>query len=92
MVCRHLAPLENELIRAGFKETFRGRAWTKNCREWVYFDVVFDTEAVFSRMNFDPCVEIHENFDPKSGTERGFVCSACRDGIMGRISGGAIFS
>jgi len=92
MVCRHLAQLEKELRVADFKETFRGRAWTNNCREWVYFDAVFDIEALLSRMNFDPCVIVHENLDPKSGTERGFVCSQCLDGVMGLIMGGKTFS
>ncbi|MDW7759601.1 MAG: hypothetical protein SCM96_03060 [Acidobacteriota bacterium] len=91
MVCRHLAPLEKDLLEAGFRETFRGRAWTKNCREWVYFDVVFDIESVLARMLFDPCVEIHENLDPKSGTERGFFCSECLDGVMGLIAGDRIY-
>jgi hypothetical protein len=91
MVCRHLSPLEKELQEAGFRETFRGRAWTKNCREWVYFDVVFDIESVLSRMHFDPCVEIHENLDPKSGSERGFVCSECLDGVMGLVAGEQTF-
>jgi hypothetical protein len=91
MVCEHLAKLEEELIKANIKETYRGQVWTKNCREWVYFDVVLNTESLSKRLNLPSCVSIHENLDPKSGTERGFYCEICKDGIMGLISGGETF-
>jgi hypothetical protein len=91
MTCKHLNALEMELIAAGIKETFRGTAWTTDCREWVYFDVIFETSTLASRMMFLPCVEIHENLDPRSGTERGFVCTECKDGIMGLVSGGKVY-
>jgi len=91
MVCQHLAPLEDELIKAKIKETYRGQTWTKNCREWVYFDVVLDTAALAARFKFPPCVKVHENFDQKSGLERGFECVECHDGIMGLLSGAEIF-
>ena len=91
MVCQHLAPLENELIRSNVKETYRGQAWTKNCREWVYFDVVLETATLATRLNLSPCVKVHENLDARSGLERGFVCENCKDGIMGLVSGTTIF-
>lgn len=91
MTCQHLRALETELIAAGVRETYRGAPWTKNCREWVYFDVVLDTSALISRMHFLPCVRVHENLDPKSGTERGFVCTECDDAIMGLLSGGKVY-
>lgn len=91
MTCQHLYALEAELIAAGIKETYRGKAWSLNCREWVYFDVVLDISSIAARMKFPPCVEVHENLDPKSGTERGFVCNECNDGIMGHISGERVY-
>lgn len=91
MVCQHLAKLENELVRANVKETYRGKVWTKNCREWVYFDIVLQTESLSARLNLPSFVRVHENLDTKSGTERGFVCEICKDGIMGHISGGETF-
>jgi len=92
MTCQHLYPLEAELIESGIRETYRGTPWSQNCREWVYFDVVFDTDALAARINFAPCVQVHENLDPKSGTERGFVCTQCQDAIMGRLSGAPVYS
>lgn len=87
MLCSCLAPLEREILNSGAKETSRGQAWSKNCREWVYFDLVFDTEALTSRVSFPPSVTTHENTDPRSGLERGLVCTEHHDAIMGRISG-----
>ncbi|WP_372592551.1 hypothetical protein [Guyparkeria sp.] len=91
MTCRHLHELETEVIAAGIKETYRGAPWSMNCREWVYFDVVFDVASIASRMNFPPCVKVHENLDPKSGTERGFVCTECHDAVMGLLSWAAVY-
>lgn len=91
MTCEHLRKLEEELLASGMKETYRGTPWTDNCREWVYFDVVLDTHAVKARMGFAPCVTVHENLDPRSGTERGFYCTRCRDAIIGLIKGESVY-
>jgi hypothetical protein len=85
VTCRHLHALEAELIAGGVRETYRGTPWSMNCREWVYFDVVLDVSAIMARLRFPPCVEVHENPDPKSGTERGFVCTECNDAVMGLV-------
>jgi hypothetical protein len=92
MTCEHLHALETELLAAGIRETYRGTPWSQNCREWVYFDVVLDTSALATRLNLPACVEVHENRDAKSGTERGFVCTRCDDAIMGRLSGAPVYS
>jgi hypothetical protein len=91
VICRHLQALEAELIAAGVKETYRGTPWSMNCREWVYFDTVLDVAAIAARMRFSACVEVHENLDPKSGTERGFVCTQCHDAVMGLIAGNDVY-
>jgi hypothetical protein len=49
MTCEHLRPLEDEIIAAGLPETFRGRPWSENCREWVYFACYFDRESIRKR-------------------------------------------
>jgi hypothetical protein len=91
MLCEHLRELENKLKEAGFVETWRGKAWTENCREWVYFDVVLDIDRILHDFTLSPCLRRHENLDPKSGTERGLVCEACRDAIMGKTDGAVLF-
>ncbi|MVW74356.1 hypothetical protein [Pseudomonas xionganensis] len=87
MLCHHLRPLEQELLAAGVRETYRGTPWSQNCREWVYFDVVLDTASLVARLQFEPCVEVSENLDAKSGTERGFYCRQCQDALMGLLQG-----
>jgi hypothetical protein len=93
MVCKHLAlaPLEKALMASGATVTSRGAAWSRNCREWVYFDVRLDIAAIRERFVFADCVRMHENLDCKSGTERGFECTACHDAVMGLVSGGPVF-
>jgi hypothetical protein len=85
-VCEHLIEVERALAAAGHTETFRGQAWSDNCREWVYFDTVLDLEALRRDHHLDPAVvEDHRNEDPKSGTEQGLVCSVHHDGVIGLL-------
>jgi len=83
MTCQHLVALEEALIAGGFRETFRGRAWSENVREWVYFDVCLDIPAVRRNFDFDACVIDHEYAGTLDGQEAGFVCTEHQDGIMG---------
>jgi hypothetical protein len=84
-MCEHLQELEAELIRKGVPETFRGLAWSRNCREWVYFTCYLDLAAIRKRIILAPCVVDHLNDDPKSGTERGLCCEEHFDAIMGML-------
>jgi len=86
MVCEHLQQLEQEIVRAGITETFRGQAWSKNCREWVYFDCYLDRESIKNRFLFPECVVEHEHRGTHDGQEAGFKCEKCSDGIMGHYS------
>ncbi|QDS99393.1 hypothetical protein HG15A2_27160 [Adhaeretor mobilis] len=83
MVCKHLKHLEVAIIDAGFTETFRGKAWSKNCREWVYFDCLLDSSVIRESFDLAPCVRHRVNDDPKNGRESGFVCATCNDAVMG---------
>jgi hypothetical protein len=83
MVCEHLRSLENDLDKSGIKETFRGKAWSNNCREWVYYDCILNLSQIRFYYRLPDCVKAHANDDPKSGAERGFVCELCQDAIMG---------
>ncbi len=83
MVCKHLKELEVAIKEAGIGETFRGKAWTNNCREWVYFDCYLDIESLKDRFDFDECVVEHTYSDLKAGAESGFICNSCNDGVMG---------
>lgn len=91
MVCNHLRALEQALQAAGIRETSRGTPWSQNCREWVYFDVRLDTDALRQRFALLACVVVHENTDQRSGLEKGFVCEECHDAVMGLVHGGELF-
>lgn len=82
-MCEHLAKLDNEIREHGIKETFRGQPWSNNTREWVYYDCVLDLDSIRLRLNLPEFVTTHTNNDQKSGTEAGFYCELCQDGVMG---------
>ena len=82
-MCEHLREFEAELMARGIPVTFRGQAWSENCREWVYFKCYIDLASVRARVSFAPCVVDHINHDPKNGKERGFVCMEHNDAVMG---------
>lgn len=83
MVCEHLRPLEQELLAQGINVTFRGQAWSQNCREWVYFDCYLACDELEKRFQFPECVQRHEHRGTHDGSESGFVCTECHDGVMG---------
>ena len=82
-VCDHLRSVEDRLVSLRRAITASGQVWTKNCRYWVYFDAVLDCEALMKTLALPACVEIHQNDDPRSGRERGLVCTADHDAVMG---------
>ena len=83
MVCSHLKDLESAIIDAGIPETYRGAPWSRNCREWVYFDCVLELTELRERFNLAECVKDHDHRGTHDGSERGFYCSSCHDAIMG---------
>ncbi len=84
MLCMHLRKLEAAILAAGIEETFRGQPWSKNCREWVYFDCVLDLNEARAQFDLPESVVPHINDDQKSGREMGLWCQECHDGIIGR--------
>ena len=68
---------------AGAKETHRGTPWSRNCREWVYFDRPLDAIALKARLSLPACVSVHEHIGTHDGHEAGLVCEECHDAVMG---------
>lgn len=82
-VCDHLRSVEDHLIALGRSITSSGQVWSMNCRTWVTFDAVLDCDALMKRFALPACIEIHRNDDPRSGRERGLVCTADHDAVIG---------
>jgi len=86
MTCKHLRQLELAIIASGVRETFRGPAWSNNCREWVYFDCFIDFDSVQAKFRLPECVSPHFHQGTHDGEERGVVCRECHDAIIGYVS------
>jgi hypothetical protein len=82
-MCEHLAELEQALIAAEVPVTFRGKPWSSNCREWVYFACWLDRAAIRARFQISDCVTDHDHRGTHDGQEAGLVCGTCHDAIMG---------
>lgn len=85
MVCEHLSELESALLDSGVRVTFRGQAWSDNCREWVYFDCFLNTPRIRERFRVPSVVHDHTHRGTHDGNEHGLVCSICHDAVVGLV-------
>ena len=83
MTCEHLIELEEYLISEGAEVTYRGQAWSENCREWVYFRCVLDLAKCRQKFSFPEFVVDHVLRGTHEGSEQGLWCKRCLDGVMG---------
>ena len=94
MVCQHLLELESVLVQSGIAVTFRGQAWSRNCREWVYFDCFLNTSLIRQEFHLAACVRDHTHRGTHEGSEHGLVCTEHQDALVGLVQptpGGAVF-
>ena len=82
-MCEHLQPITNFLKDEGVPITYRGQPWTKNCREWVYYDCVLKVDELKAEFGLDSCVVVHDYNDVKVGAELGLFCEECKDAVVG---------
>jgi hypothetical protein len=82
-VCEHLEPLRQYLLEQRAAIVSAGQAWSRNCRLWMYFDVVLDVEALRARFALPGFVVVHIHRGTHDGAEQGLVCNAHHDGLMG---------
>ena len=80
-----LRNIAKSLKNKGIDITYFGRAWTKQLADWIYFDTVLDVEKLWEKYQLGAHIVIHENLDPKSGTEKGFIDEQTGEGLMGKI-------
>ncbi|MBK8352728.1 MAG: hypothetical protein IPP60_02455 [Sphingobacteriales bacterium] len=82
-MCIHLKSLEDFLKSENIAEVYRGQVWSKNCREWIYYDAILNPQKLKEKFHFDATIIIHDYKDNKVGSELGLVCTLCNDAIMG---------
>jgi len=80
-----LKKIAKSLKNKGIEITYFGHAWTKQLGDWIYFDTVLDVEKLRNKYQLGAHIVIHENLDPKSGTEKGFIDEHTGEGLMGKI-------
>lgn len=84
MICKHLQPVEMQILKHNVKETYRGSpGWGDDYKNWVYYDCYIDTISILKRLNLNKCVTNYEYNGMHAGAENGFFCKTCKDGIMG---------
>lgn len=74
MTCERLIELERAILKTGIRETFRGQAWSKNTRKWVYFDCVLSSDSIRQQFKLADCIKDHEHVGYHDGDETGLVC------------------
>ncbi len=71
------------LVSENIPITFFGQAWSKPSAHWIYFDTALEIETLREKFNLDENIINHENLDPRSGIERGFIDKNTGEGLMG---------
>ncbi len=90
---KRIQSLESEQIRKiaeylydqGISITFFGKAWSGCTNNWIYFDTYLDLADLKNRFNLNEDLEVHENRDPKSGLEKGFIDKVTGEAVMGKL-------
>jgi len=93
MSLKQIKQIESKPLRAIAEHLFGqqisvtsfGKAWSGCTNNWIYFDTCLNIEALSTLFNLDTNIEVHENLDPKSGMERGFIDKTTGEGLMGKI-------
>ena len=80
-----LRNIAKSLKNKGIEITYFGRTWTKQLADWIYFDTVLDVEKLRKKYQLGAHILMHENLDPKSGTEKGLIDEQTGEGLMGQI-------
>jgi hypothetical protein len=68
----------------GVPAIWQGRPWSANCREWIYYNCLFDPQALKQRLSLCEHIIVHEYNDVKVAAERGLFCPQCNDAVMGK--------
>ena len=65
--------------------TYYGMPWTGCVNNWIYFDTCLELEILREKFQLGANIMVHENQDPRSGTERGFIDTNTGEALMGKL-------
>jgi hypothetical protein len=51
----------------------------------IDFDTILDFDRLRKKFKLMDNIVLHENLDPKSGTEKGFIDKRTGEGLMGKL-------
>ena len=85
LISTDLKKLAKYLLKKNRRITYWGKAWSRNKADWIYFDTVLDVEKLRAKFNFEEHITVHQNSDPKSGLEKGFIDQKTGEVIIGRL-------
>jgi hypothetical protein len=80
-----LREIAKYLIKNGNRISFFGQAWSNTSADWIYFDTILDFDRLRKNFKLMDNIVLHENLDPKSGTEKGFIDKRTGEGLMGKL-------
>ena len=80
-----LREIAEYLIENGIQITFFGHAWSNESADWIYFDTKLNLKRLKRKFKLKDNIVIHENLDPKSGTEIGLIDQFTGEGLMGKL-------
>ena len=86
LISVELKKLAKYLLKKNRRITYWGKAWSGNQADWIYFDSVLDIEKLQLKFNFEEHITVHQNLDPRSGLERGFIDQRTGEGVIGRLT------
>lgn len=83
---KELQKLAKHLQAQNIAITHYGKTWSNARAAWIYFDVVLDLTQLSNEFALGAHIVVHQNLDPKSGTESGFIDETTGEGLMGKLS------
>ncbi len=85
---KELQTIAKHLQAQNIPITSYGKTWSKATAAWIYFDTVLDLVQLRTDFDLGEHITVHQNLDPKSGTESGFIDEKTGEGLMGKLSQG----
>lgn len=81
-LCVHLEPIRLRLLGLGASQSAILKIWS-GANNFAVFDAILDRPAIRAALPLPACVIDHDHLGTHDGSESGFACTLCRDGVVG---------